>query len=217
MNENRHPKCLGNIYNSEWGTGLPGNVWDIDGDNISPTLTTMQGGGRQPMILETIPCAVDKNGEDGNFAKTEDAKLCDIGQKVCHALTTKEPAFSNHHSKIAVVRIKQANDKGYEECKLGGVANLSYMDSKTRRGRVQEGGDICPTLTAQNSEICKIETRYRIRKLTPKECWRLMGFDDKDFERASKVNSDSQLYKQAGNSIVVNVLEEIFKQMLWGK
>ena len=53
----------------------------------------------------------------------------------------------------------------------------------------------------------------RIRKLTPKECWRLMGFDDSDFEKAASVNSKSQLYKQAGNSIVVNVLEEIFKNL----
>lgn len=54
----------------------------------------------------------------------------------------------------------------------------------------------------------------RIRKLTPKECWRLMGFDDIDFEKASKVNSNTQLYKQAGNSIVVNVLEAILTNLL---
>ena len=54
----------------------------------------------------------------------------------------------------------------------------------------------------------------RVRKLTSKECWRLMGFDDESFERAAKVNSNSQLYKQAGNSIVVDVLMEIFKEML---
>ena len=54
----------------------------------------------------------------------------------------------------------------------------------------------------------------RIRKLTPKECWRLMGFDDEDFEKASKVNSDTQLYKQAGNSVVVNVIEAIFHNLL---
>lgn len=56
----------------------------------------------------------------------------------------------------------------------------------------------------------------RIRKLTPKECWRLMGFDDKDFEKASQVNSNSQLYKQAGNSIVVNVLEKILNRLFRG-
>ena len=54
----------------------------------------------------------------------------------------------------------------------------------------------------------------RVRKLTPKECWRLMGFDDTDFEKAEKVNSNTQLYKQAGNSIVVNVLEAILKNLL---
>ena len=54
----------------------------------------------------------------------------------------------------------------------------------------------------------------RIRKLTPKEYWRLMGFSDEDFDRAKKVNSDSQLYKEAGNSIVVNVLMSIFKEMM---
>lgn len=54
----------------------------------------------------------------------------------------------------------------------------------------------------------------RIRKLTPKECWRLMGFDDSDFEKAEKVNSNTQLYKQAGNSIVVNVLERILENLI---
>lgn len=61
------------------------------------------------------------------------------------------------------------------------------------------------------------DNNLRIRKLTPKECWRLMGFDDEDFEKAEKVNSNAQLYKQAGNSIVVNVLEEILKNLIGDK
>jgi DNA (cytosine-5)-methyltransferase 1 len=56
--------------------------------------------------------------------------------------------------------------------------------------------------------------KLKIRRLTPKECWRLMGFDDEDYEKASKVNSNTQLYKQAGNSIVVNVLEAILYNLL---
>lgn len=60
-----------------------------------------------------------------------------------------------------------------------------------------------------------VKDKTGIRRLTPKETWRLMGFDDADFEKAKKVNSDTQLYKQAGNSIVVNVLEAIFKKMRW--
>lgn len=61
----------------------------------------------------------------------------------------------------------------------------------------------------------RVIENYRIRKLTPKECWRLMGFDDKDVDNARAIGmSDAQLYKQAGNSIVVNVLEKIFKNLL---
>ena len=69
---------------------------------------------------------------------------------------------------------------------------------------------ICNTLTSVQKDNYVAEPQknnLRIRKLTPKECWRLMGFDDTDFEKAQKVNSNTQLYKQAGNSIVVNVLE----------
>ena len=81
------------------------------------------------------------------------------------------------------------------------------------------GGQICPTLTAENNEVYRIMENnytYRIRKLTPKECWRLMGWQDEQFHKAEAVNSNTQLYKQAGNGIVVPVLEAIFKQMLRG-
>ena len=153
---------------------------------------------------------------------------------------------------METVKIKQATKQGYIECEVGGVADLSYPDSKTRRGRVQGRGNVCPTLTAQNQDICKIgqissdksqygtvisddglsstlqagthgyannciATQYRIRKLTPRECWRLMDFKDSDFEKAQEVNSNTQLYKQAGNSIVKNVLVAIFGQMIDGK
>lgn len=70
-----------------------------------------------------------------------------------------------------------------------------------------QGGNTEPKILLENNNI-------QIRKLTPKECWRLMGFDDEDFEKAAKVNSNSQLYKQAGNAIVVKVLEKIFKNLL---
>ena len=69
------------------------------------------------------------------------------------------------------------------------------------------------TLTTVQKDNYVIEPGLRIRKLTPLECWRLMGFDDEDFYRSEKVNSNTQLYKQAGNSIVVNVLEAIFENL----
>lgn len=65
-----------------------------------------------------------------------------------------------------------------------------------------------------NKENSQKEMQYRIRKLTPKECWRLMGFSDEDFQKAKDAGvSSSQLYKQAGNSIVTNVLYYIFKEL----
>ena len=106
-------------------------------------------------------------------------------------------------------------------CAGGGIQPKVIEDTRcvgglsdTPRGRVQEGGDVTPTLTASNSEnINYVESRYRIRKLTPKECWRLMGYTDEDFENAEKVNSNTQLYKEAGNAIVKQVLMAIFSQM----
>lgn len=66
-------------------------------------------------------------------------------------------------------------------------------------------------------EVKIMEDKSSVRKLTPLEYWRLMGFDDSDFSKAQAVNSDTQLYKQAGNSIVVNVLEAVLKNLLGGE
>lgn len=137
---------------------------------------------------------------------------------LCPTLTTRPegfktailPVVENNNS----IKIKQATKQGYIECKAGGVADFSYPESKLRRGRVQGGGDVSPTLTSSNLGVCKVESRYRIRKLTPRECWRLMGFSDEDFDKAAAVNSNTQLYKQAGNSIVKNVLMAIFGKMV---
>lgn len=110
------------------------------------------------------------------------------------------------------IRIKQATKQGYIEVRRGGLVDMSYPNSETRRGRVQDEGKICPTIMT-SSEVCRVEDEFRIRKLTPLETWRFMGFSDEDFYKAQSVNSDARLYAQAGNSIVVNVLEEVFKQL----
>ena len=91
------------------------------------------------------------------------------------------------------------------------------IGSTQKHAAISKNG-IVPTLTSAmgmgGGQVPMIAKDLRIRKLTPKECWRLMGFDDIDFEKASKVNSNTQLYKQAGNSIVVNVLEAILTNLL---
>lgn len=96
------------------------------------------------------------------------------------------------------------------------------MQTQTRdnpnQGRVYAVEGLSPSLNCMeggNRQPMIIpESEYRIRKLTPLECWRLMGFDDEDFYKAEKVNSNTQLYKQAGNSIVKQVLMAIFKEMI---
>lgn len=89
----------------------------------------------------------------------------------------------------------------------------NYSPSGHDASRIVDNEGIAPTVKENHGTVTATNVGLRIRKLTPKECWRLMGFNDKDFENAQKVNSNTQLYKQAGNSIVVNVLEKIFKNL----
>ena len=123
------PRFLGNI-NGWTGRSFAGAVWDKD--CVCPTINSMQGGGRQPHIIEVSRGNVPMKPEFERFVYT-------------------------------------INDEKY---------------------------------------------LIRMRKLTPLECWRLMGFTDEDFRKAEAVNSNTQLYKQAGNSIVKQVLESVFAQML---
>ena len=109
------------------------------------------------------------------------------------------------------IRIKEATKKGYAEATIGDSVNISHPNSKTRRGRVGKG--IANTLLT-GEEQGVVMNDFRIRKLTPKECWRLQGFPDWAFERAANVNSNSQLYKQAGNSVTVNVIEAVARRLV---
>jgi DNA (cytosine-5)-methyltransferase 1 len=127
---------------------------------------------------------------------------CDTSNYICSDL----PADAN----IKFLKIKNATNKGYMEAENGDYVNLSYPDSKTRRGRV--GKQVSQTLLC--SDANGVVENMRIRKLTPKECFRLMGFDDKDIDvLVENKISNTQLYKMAGNSIVVNVLEHLFNEL----
>ena len=110
------------------------------------------------------------------------------------------------------IRVKEATKQGYAEAEIGDSVNLSHPNSKTRRGRV--GKQIANTLLTGESQGV-VEPDFRIRKLTPRECWRLQGFPDWAFDKAQEVNSNSQLYKQAGNSVTVNVITAIAKELEW--
>jgi DNA (cytosine-5-)-methyltransferase len=111
---------------------------------------------------------------------------------------------------IPKIRVKEATKQGYAEATIGDSINLSYPNSKTRRGRV--GKQIANTLLTGESQGV-VEPDFRIRVLTPREYWRLQGFPDWAFDKAQEVNSNSQLYKQAGNSVTVNVIAAIAKEL----
>lgn len=111
---------------------------------------------------------------------------------------------------VPKIRVREATKKGYAEASVGDSVNLSHPNSKTRRGRVGEG--IANTLVTGDSQGV-VTPNFRIRKLTPRECWRLQGFPDWAFDKAQEVNSNTQLYKQAGNSVTVNVIKEIARYL----
>ena len=159
------------------------------------------------------------------------------GDTIAKSITTR----AGNRMDDNFITVPNATKKGYIEAYDGDSVDLAYPDSTTRRGRVKEGvsgtlttsdnmgvviddtqgfdgvryyDNISPSLRANRSGLKTVTESLRIRKLTPRECYRLMGFSDAEFDRAEKVNSNTQLYKQAGNSIVVDVLEELFCMML---
>lgn len=154
-------------------------------DGISPCLTTMQGGGQEPKI---VTC-VNPRQTNGIQTRQQDRVYIPDGNMV--ALSAQ----------------------------LGGRYNIvqpvltpDRADKRQNGRRMKEPGDPMFTLTAQDKH--GIYDGFRIRKLTPRECWRLQGFPDWAFDRAQEVNSDSQLYKQSGNSVTVPVIYEIAKRLV---
>lgn len=142
----------------------------------------------------------------------------------------EEPMFTltgqDRHG--VAIKVKEATKQGYQECRVGvDSVNLAVPGSKTRRERV--GRDVANTLdTSCNQGIFvqvseeltvyavwyeKYQCYIAIRRLTPKECFRLQGWTDDYFEKAAFVNSNSQLYKQAGNGVTVNVIEAIAEKI----
>ena len=197
--------------NTRWG------VYDKNG--IAPTLTASMGmgGGHVPMI------------ETFKFPKkqTLNLKLRDIlEEEVDEKYYLKDYQIDNIKKSNFVQNQRRIQEKDccdtlcardWKDPKCIQVGNLNIKGHDCVK-RVYNNKGISPTLTDMqggNRQPKVLENDYKIRKLTPKECWRLMGFSDEDFKKAQSVpTSNTQLYKQAGNSIVVKVLEKIFMELL---
>ena len=176
-------KQLGNIVNT-------GN-WDnpqrgriYSPDGCSPTLNTCSGGGLEPKVIQI-----------GRLNSSQDGIVIDEnGIAPTHT--------AGHGNTPKVLKIGNINPSGNE-----------------MNGCVYSEGELSPTLTTKKGEgskvaILPVTNNIRIRKLTPKECFRLMGFSDENFYAAKNAGiSNSQLYKQAGNSIVTDILYYIYVEL----
>lgn len=207
----KDPKCVEvnrkyGIFDTEKQTHQAGSVYDENG--LAPTLDTMQGGWRQPCIEEKrfVQNKYEKFIEEKGYIPE---MFNPYNEKEIKDIAPTQSTYCGSMTSSATVLIKNNTKQGYLEATDGDGCYITNIDKK--RGTVQK--EMIPTLKTSPDIGC-VTNNLRIRKLTPKECWRLMGFDDEDFEKAEKVNSNTQLYKQAGNSIVVNVLESIFKILL---
>ncbi|HAP5609184.1 TPA: DNA (cytosine-5-)-methyltransferase [Enterococcus faecalis] len=186
----REPKIavVGNVNPS--GSEMNGQVYSSNG--LAPTLTTNKGEGAKIAIPVLTPDRVEKRQNGRRFK--------DDGEEM-FTLTAQD-----RHG----IMVKEATSKGYAEALPGDSVNISHPNSNTRRGRVGKG--IANTLLT-GEEQAVVTNNFRIRKLTPRECWRLQGFPDWAFDKAKEVNSDSQLYKQAGNSVTVPVIADIASRL----
>ena len=235
-----HVKRLGNLYSDTAGGARAGNTYDPEG--LSPTLQTAQGGNRQPLIIEPpVICASrgrnTDNPSDRSAGIPTEQRLEPNTDGVSNTLTTvQKDNYLLEAPKINVVGNLRGHSQMGRVFSTDGLSGcLSHADAKepikilqpvvigsTQQHAAVKNDGVCHCLTAcmgtGGGQIPMITDNqidccgYRIRKLTPLECFRLMGFSDEEFNRIKGV-SNTQLYKMAGNSIVVNVLEAIFKQL----
>ena len=168
------------------------------GEGIAPTLTDMQGGNRQPKVLIDEPVIAASRGRnpdnpgDRTPGIPTEQRLEINKQGISNTITTVQ---KDNYVIEPCLKIKEATKAGYKEAYAGDGVNISGR-MKYQRGNVQK--EMTQTLMANGSERGVVTPDMRIRKLTPRECWRLMGFGDEDFNKAKAVpTSDTQLYKQA--------------------
>lgn len=207
-------------------------VYDADG--IACTLTGCGGGGgaktglyfidqstKKVQITDTSRCItsrytagiVNRTAMNSGVLEAYPVLTPDRKEKRQNGRRIKnadEPMFTLTSQDRHGVAVIEATKKGFAEANIGDSINIAFPNSSTRRGRV--GKQIAQTLDTQCMQAT-LDTEFRIRRLTPKECFRLQGFTDELFEKAEAFNSDAQLYKQAGNAVTVNVAYAIAKSL----
>lgn len=196
---------IGNIAEEKnFSNPQTGRIYDVGG--CSPTLNTMQGGNREPKVIveNQIPCKLDKM-PDGHLDSLDNAKICDIDTPTASTITSRYyKGIGAHKDNIRIVAMHGRNPNNSSDRTAG-------SPTEQRLEPNMSGTSNC--LTSVQKDNLVLEPKYRIRKLTPRECGRLMGVSDEDISKMAAVNSNTQLYKQFGNSIVVDVMCAMFKNL----
>ncbi|MDT2742905.1 DNA (cytosine-5-)-methyltransferase [Lactococcus garvieae] len=214
---NLQPKIVVNINPS--GNGMNGNVYDSE--RLAPTLTTNKGEGLKVAVKVKEATkkgyAIAEQGDSINFSvpnsKTRRGR---VGKGIAQTLDTQcnqavivqKPRGFNKGGEHEIAPTLSANS--WHENNLLKTGGVYTNDSKSYNSGILPG--LSRTLKAHNHDA-GIFDGIRVRRLTPRECWRLQGFPDWAFDKAQEVNSNSQLYKQAGNSVTVNVISEIARRL----
>jgi len=225
------PKCIqvGTLEGGKWEKmhDIARRFYDTSG--IAPTIHTVGGGNLEPKIAEPICLNSKVNGKQPSL------------QDRIYSVDGTSTAITQ--SFMPSIAIPEATERGYAFAQEGDGVYINRPHQKrgcVQKGKIQalktSGNDVGVVVDTYNKRILdnqnvvgtitsntgtyghcgnfSIINNLRIRKLTPRECWRLMGIDDSDFDKAQEVCSNSQLYKQAGNGIVVDVFAAILKNLI---
>lgn len=215
-------KIIGQMDNTQDHTFESANrVYDSNG--ICPTIPTICGGGHEPKILEIKELGFIEKGTGKHQSNIVYSKY-----GLCPTIPAGMGVKQQPTMHVEIVAMRGRDPENPSD-RTPGNPNLEQRLEPNSEG-------ICNTLTSVQKDNLVLESQkavntlsdwiweidgeqylIRIRKLTPKECWSLMDFNDGSFEKAQEVNSNTQLYKQAGNSIVVNCLVALFGQLIEGK
>ena len=189
----KEPKCIqeGMLSGGKWDKMHDQSRRYYSVDGTAPTIPTSCGGNHEPKIAE--PIAYD---EQNRYFRKDG----------CVGTLTTDGSSPNHNNRIVEPKLVG----GIGEKKSNGGTQYYQQD------RIYDSSEIamCHPANLSTGSYNYQLSDYRIRKLTPKECWRLMGVKDEDFEKVAQNQSNSSLYHLAGDSIIANVLMAIFKQIL---
>ena len=206
-------ESIGNVNPS--GKGMNGQVYSANA-GLSPTITTNKGEGAK--ILQEEQFTAKKPNERLSQQAIETANNSNLEKEHGDFIQ----AYNHDHNKEGISPTLTTRPEGLKTAILPIVEVRATLtperEEKRQNGRrFKEDGEPSFTVNTQDRHGVTIgsKPKYRIRKLTPKECFRLQGFSDEDFDKLAEAGiSNSQLYKMAGNAVTVNVIEAIGERLV---